>query len=391
MLLRFRENHVAVTSDMGKMFYRFKVNKGHRDYLRFLWYDKDLNIQEYRMTKHIFGASSSPGCSKYGLLQMANDYGQQMPLARWFIQRCFYVDDRLYCCSNATEATQLLKDTSVVCGAAGLRVHKILSNSSEVLAAFPADDVACSVKQFEGGGSGGERALGIDWSPVTDQFSFSSEKEISQVYTRRNMLSTLSRIFDPLGLVAPVILPAKQILQQSFSDSDWDTPVPTPVADKWQEWLSDLRDLDHIKVPRCANQLNTGISAIRTELHTFTDASERGYGCCSYLRVIGSDNSVSCSLLAAKSKVVPLKGSTIPRLELQAALLGAETGSNIAKELSMTIDGMYFWTDSEIVLAYLTNTKKKLKKFVRNRVRSIREVTSVNDWHHVTTHDNPAD
>lgn len=392
VLLRFRENKVAIACDIEKMFYRFKVQENHRDFLRFLWYDEDMKICEYRMTKHIFGASSSPGCSKFGLLQIAEQYGSEMPLAKWFIERCFYVDDGLYSCKTAFEAAQLLKDTSTVCGAAGLKVHKILSNSSEVLSEFAASDVACDVKQFEGGVSGCERALGIDWSPVSDMFSFSYERtDNDEVFTRRSMLSLLSSIFDPLGLISPVILPAKQVLQTSFQDSDWDTPVPPSVASRWKECLLDIANLNQIKIPRCASQLSADTTVIRAELHTFVDACERGYGCCSYLRLIGSDGSVSCCLLAAKSKVVPLKGSTIPRLELQAALLGTEMGSSIAKELSIKLDGVYYWSDSEIVLAYLHNTKKKLKTFVRNRVRMIREMTSVECWHHVSTSDNPAD
>ena len=114
---------MAVACDIEKMFYRFKVHKQHRDFLRFLWYDSNHHIREYRMTKHIFGATSSPGCAKFGLLQIAKDFGQDMKAAKGFIERCFYVDDGLSSCETAEEAVKLIQDTTMICAAAGLKLH----------------------------------------------------------------------------------------------------------------------------------------------------------------------------------------------------------------------------------------------------------------------------
>ena len=187
-----------------------------------------------------------------------------------------------------------------------------------------------------------------------------------------------------------MLLPAKRILQSTCQGLDWDEPIPSDKLDEWKSWLAELDHLNHIKVPRCVRS-SVSADINRTELHTFTDASEQGYGCVSYLRSFHSSGQVESSLLFAKSRVVPVKGSTIPRLELQAMLLGALISDQLHKELSVQVDGVYLWTDSEIGLAYIQNTKKKLKTFVRNRVRLLREVSKVDSWFHVSGADNPAD
>ena len=390
VLVRFREKEVAIACDIAKMFYCFKVEASHRDFLRFLWYDSNYNIKEYRMTKHIFGATSSPGCSKYGLLQIAKDYGKTRASARWFIENCFYVDDGLYSCTTEQEAITLLSDTRDICSFGGLKVHKIMSNSKEVLRAFPESDLTCDLTQCVGGVLGSERALGVEWNPSSDKLFFKVPLD-SVGLSRREMLRFIASIFDPLGLIAPIILNGKRILQRSCNGLDWDEPLPADVSNLWESWISDLRDLDMVLVPRCLRTPGYNSSETRVEIHTFADASENGYGACSYLRIVGTHGLLSCSLIFGKSRVVPLKGSTIPRLELQASVLAAKVGSQLIKELSIDIHAQYYWTDSKIVLAYLHNSQKKLKQYVRNRVLLIRELTKIDNWFHVRSQDNPAD
>ena len=391
VLTRFRERDVAVSCDIEKMFYRFKVDESHRNFLRFLWYDQDNNIVEYRMTKHIFGATSSPGCAKYGLLNIARNHSQDSSLCQWFIEHCFYVDDGLYSCNTTEEAAKLLKDTADVCSLGNLKLHKLMSNKADVLKNFPEEDLAHDIHLFEGGVSFTERALGIEWCPSSDRFSFSSLSSVSRKITRRSMLKLVASLFDPLGFIAPTILTGKLILQRACQGLDWDEEVPTDIQEAWRAWVKDLESLSQIKIPRCLKPSNFGVSISRAELHMFGDASEKGYGTCVYLRLMNQSDIVSCNLLFGKARVVPLKGSTIPRLELQAAVLGTRISSQLCTELSIEVDAQYFWSDSQIVLAYLQNTKKKLKTYVKNRVTLIREMTDVNHWNYVQSQENPAD
>ena len=392
VLTRFRERYVAVSCDIESMFYRFKVDENHRDFLRFLWYDSDGNIQEYRMTKHIFGASSSPGCAKFGLLKIAQDYAPAKSLAQWFIEHCFYVDDGLYSCDTVEEAASLLQDTSSICGLGNLKLHKIMSNSPKVLEIFPDHELSHSVTLFEGGAPFMERALGVEWAPASDSFSFSSVKLFSaDKVSRRGMLKLIASHFDPLGFIAPIILTGKLLLQRVCHGLDWDEEVPKDIQDSWKAWVEDLANLCQIKVPRCLKPADFGLNISRAEVHTYTDASEKGYGVCVYLRLLNDSGAASSRLLFGKARVVPLKGCTIPRLELQAAVVGAKVSSQLSNELSVTTHGQYFWTDSQIVLAYIQNTKKKLKAYVKNRVALIHELTKVDFWNYIPTQENPAD
>nr|XP_033199485.1 uncharacterized protein LOC117161858 [Bombus vancouverensis nearcticus] len=132
-------------------------------------------------------------------------------------------------------------------------------------------------------------------------------------------------------------------------------------------------------------------SAIEIELHGFCDASEKAYGACVYLRTLNTNGRVWTQLLTAKSKVVPLKCQTIPRLELSGALLLTSLMSTVQQALSHKITRTIYWTDSTIVLHWLNTSPHTLKTFVANRVSEIQTKTSIRDWRHVPTDDNPAD
>lgn len=127
------------------------------------------------------------------------------------------------------------------------------------------------------------------------------------------------------------------------------------------------------------------------ELHQFSDASNTGYGSCSYLRYKNSKNEVYRSLVMAKARVAPTKITSIPRLELAAAVTSSKMSVMLKSELEMSIDEEFFWTDSQVVLAYIINEAKRFHVFVANRVQLIREITNSDQWHYVDTTQNPAD
>ena len=95
------------------------------------------------------------------------------------------------------------------------------------------------------------------------------------------------------------------------------------------------------------------------------------------IRLVDNDSQVYCSLLLGKSRVVPRKFISIPRLQLTAALLSMKMACLLKKELDINCVDEVFWTDSKIVLGYITNTVKRFKTFVANRVQEIREKADV--------------
>ncbi|XP_047032787.1 uncharacterized protein LOC124639459 isoform X2 [Helicoverpa zea] len=124
---------------------------------------------------------------------------------------------------------------------------------------------------------------------------------------------------------------------------------------------------------------------------TISDASERAFGCCVYLRSVNMEGAVKVQLLASKNRVAPIKPTTIPRLELCGALLGARLCAKVQSSITLPITRCQFWCDSTIVLSWLAMSPNVLKPFVRNRVNEIQESTAGHTWSYVPSRFNPAD
>lgn len=395
VLCRFRKEDIAIICDVERMFHQFLVTPESRDYLRFLWWengDLEKEPQEYRMTVHLFGASSSPGCANFGLKYLAQLHENDFPSAASFIKKNFYVDDGLTSVATVKEAKELILDTQDICRRGGLRLHKFNTNKKEVLNCVNPSDRAIAVQPLElkMDITPSERALGVQWLMEEDTFSFNiSPKE--QPATRRGILSVVASLYDPLGFVAPFALSGKCILQElCYRGIGWDDPLPDDMRPRWEEWKAGLQELKDVTIPRCYHPQDFG-NIVKTEMHHFADASNKGYGACSYLRFKNDKGKTHSSLVMAKARVAPTKVMSIPRLELSAAVVATRLSVMLKQELEMKIDEEFFWTDSQVVLGYINNEARRFHVFVANRVQLIRENTDPNQWHHIDTAENPAD
>ena len=127
------------------------------------------------------------------------------------------------------------------------------------------------------------------------------------MYTIRSILSFVSSLYDPLGLAAPMILPAKRLLQKMCKENlGWDDVICSDDLVRWSEWSKDITGLSDMKVPRCVKPKHFR-KVDSFQLHYFSDASEEGYGVVSYLRIIDSQGNIACSILLGKARVPPLK------------------------------------------------------------------------------------
>ena len=391
ILLRFRREPIAFTCDIQQMFHNFLVTPQHRDYLRFLWTNDDPKIiQEFRMKVHLFGATSSPGVATFGLRKVAEDYRNISTEATRFLKDDFYVDDGVTSVSTPQEAKELIKAATTICTKANIRLHKFTCNNEEVLSTVPISErkeVSKSIDIFKDS-LYCERTLGMEWNICSDTFHYTTPTSAKPA-TRRGILSTIARIYDPIGFVSPIVLKGKQILQQiTMANQSWDQLLNPSVKLEWDKWYAGLSNLPLLKIKRC---FKPSEEVKVTELHHYSDASLQGYGACSYLRQITKDGKVSCSLLLAKARVTPLKTQTIPRLELQGAVIATRLATTLRKELKIKIDSEFFWTDSKITLGYIANDAKRFHMFVANRVQEIKQTTTPQQWHHVLSNDNPAD
>ena len=386
VLLRFRQHQYAITADIESMYSQVKVTTSDRDALRFLWIINGV-VKRFRMTSHLFGGIWSSSCACYALRKSAD----MCPIdsdVRSSIQSSFYVDDYLQSVDSLDIGVRLVTSVKEMLQANRFHLTKFCSNNPDLLCEIPPVD--CMFNSADSSIQLSEsKVLGVRWNLQTDYFSFDVNIPVSSVISRRTILSLLASIFDPLGLISPIIVEGKVIFQKTtMLKLSWDDAIPAELVQQWRSWLEKLQLLAHIRVPRCIKLLMYNDSLL--ELHSFSDASEYSYGCCIYQRCI-SKSGVSSSLVYAKHRLAPVKHTTIPRLELQAATLSARLTSTILKELDLNVTNTYFWTDSMIVLCYIKNSSRRFRPFVANRLGVIRKITAVKDWFHVDGKDNPAD
>ncbi|KAK7906730.1 hypothetical protein WMY93_015342 [Mugilogobius chulae] len=395
ILLRFRQHPVAMLCDVEKMFHQFHVAKEDRNFLRFLWWKGgDLNSRpsEFRMKVHLFGAASSPGCANYGLKHLAKEYSTVLPEGSQFILRDFYVDDGLTSVESTAQAIKLAMEATDICAKGGLRLHKFISNDRAVIDSIPEAERAPNVRDLDLSFENLplERALGVQWNVEADEFTFLVNLKM-QPATRRGILSTVASLYDPLGFVAPVLLKAKGILQEMCRHGiAWDDSISKELLPQWIKWKEELVDLTRISISR--TYVPSGFGRIlKIELHHFSDASTRGYGQCSYIRFKNERGDVHCTLAMGKSRVAPLKVTTIPRLELTAAVVAVQASALLKRELLFQDMTEYFWTDSCVVLGYIKNEARRFHTFVANRVQKIHSASATEQWRYVPTEENPAD
>lgn len=338
-------------ADIDAMYYQVRVHKHQRD-LRFLWWphgDTSQPIEVYRTTVHLFGTVSSPSIANFALKQTVEDDLHQISSdVQNTIKYSFYVDDCLQFVASAQEAIKLARDLRVACAQGGFTLNKWVSNSNEVLETIPEIHRASHAKQL--------RVLGIQWNIQKDTFQVTVK---SKVPTRRNILSVVSSIYDPLGVLSPFTLKAKQILQKLCRDEyGWDDCIPNEMSGPWKRWLC------RFEMSRCMKPDNFVVKT--AELHNFCDASESGYGTVSYIRLADKMGNVHVAFILGKSRVTPLKQMTIPRLELAAATFAVNVDRMLQKDLHMELNASTLWTDSTTVLKYIHNQTKRFRSYVAN-------------------------
>ena len=205
------------------------------------------------------------------------------------------------------------------------------------------------------------------------------------------MLSVIHSTYDPFGLVGPALVPAKQLFQETCRlQLGWDDLLPPSIAQKWENWLSELELLENFEIPRCCKPC----SVVETELHFFSDGSETAYASVAYIRFISEIGLIHCVPLLAKVRLNPLCNNTfktIPRIELNAAKLSIILQQILREELDYSIDSYYYWTDSTTVLKYIHSEETRFVRFVSNRIAFIRSQSEKSQWKYVPSGSNPAD
>ena len=272
ILVKFRKDFVAVMADIEAF-----VADQHRNLLSFLWWENghiSEQHQQYHMNVHAFGGTSSPSCSNYSLQRTARDYEQKYGKEVADTLRVdLYVDNLPKSVQDKQTAIKLMKDVTSMCAEGGSWITKFVSNNKDVLVSIPEGERRKGLQDQELrlGTLTTEKALGIHWNIEKDKLGFDVNFK-DNPYTKRGMLSMVSSIYDPLGLVSPFVLEGRQIIHMlSLSQLAWDDPVDKDVQEKWIKWKLSLKKLHEIKVDRCYKPKGFGKVVIHS-LHYFSDA-----------------------------------------------------------------------------------------------------------------------
>ena len=387
VLLKFRQYEYAVIADVECMYMQVKIPVKDRNVLRLLW-NINGQVTDLRMTSHLFGGVWCAASSTFALRRSTSDF-ECSEKTRYAIHNCMYVDDLLKSCTTPVEAIDIALGCKSVLKSAGFNLTKFVSNHKQILDHIPQVDLAPGAKVITPDTNG--RALGIKWNISQDVFFYVHDSVLDNpAETKRKMLSQLSMLYDPLGLVGPVIHRGKILFQDANRMKlNWDSSMPLSLIRDWKNWLKSLKNLSQVIYPRCICPPDFVDAAV--ELHHFSDASQVGYGAVTYIRFINAKGVIHVALLTSKSRLAPLKQITIPRLELCAAVLAVNLDFKVKRILEFNFLPSTFWTDSKIVLAYIASETKRYKIFVGNRVAAIRENSDPKQWKHIKSADNIAD
>ena len=339
------------------MYHQVKVLKVDTDSLRFLWRENfSASIDEYIMCVHIFGKVDSLCCSNRVLKRTAIDNKPEFSSrAIEAVLEHFYRDDYLDSFPGLEEAIKVILEVVQLLKLDGFNLTKFVSNNSEIVKyTRQQSPTAKNLVNLDLDETPIERALGVLWDPKQDVLQIKTvSKEVPN--TKRGILSFVSSIFDPLGILSPSLIEPKQIIQDLWKQNiDWDEQIPAKILQRWQKWKSTLKKLESVKISRWYHTSPNDT----IELHIFSDASSIAYRTVSYLR-ISRPNAIYCRFILGKSRLAPVRNKTmtIPRLELQAAVLASRLKTTILSELKLKVNQVFLWSDSSTVLKYIKNEK----------------------------------
>ncbi|CAI6372181.1 unnamed protein product [Macrosiphum euphorbiae] len=393
IVARFRTHKYVLSADIKQMYRQIWVSEKDKNLQKILWrFKPDDEVQEYQLKTVTYGTKPASYIATGCLKKLSDENKVQYPMASEAIASDFYMDDLLSGASSLSEAIKLRDNVITILDSAGLQLRKWVSNSSQVLHNIPnIDNDPLRVLNLD---SSPVKTLGLFWNPHEDTYRYKVNELLRQptstkLMTKRDILSCIATVFDPLGLIGPIVIIAKIIMQKVWQKGlNWDEQLPLPILNEWEDNCRELVKIENIVIPRkiigCDEYTNI-------QVHGFADASTIAYGACLYIRTTDCTKKHYTRLIVAKSRVAPLKTVSLARLELCAAVLLVRLAKKIIPKLRIKITREYYWSDSSIVLAWINAPSSRWKTFVAHRVGEIQEVTDSSQWRHVTSEHNPAD
>ena len=426
ILLRWREEQVALVGDIRKMFLSIHLKPLEQHCHRFLWRDlkTDQEPDLYVMTRVNMGDTPAPAISTEAVYKTADMFKTDSPKAADLLKSSSYVDDLIDCLPSTPEALKVARETEDMLAKGGFLVKcwqfsgepsphtgKMLSDNIDTVVEH--DGPVCTHTNMLKGGEQNLRVLGLGWNPVEDTvvfevtLNFSKKKkgihtgpnltkadlpqDLPLVLTRRIVLSQVMMIFDPLGFVCPYTLLGKIYLRETWSlKLGWDDQLPTSLRSKWVHFFCSLFQLEQISLDRCLRPPN---SVGQPWLIIFSDGSDLAHGFAAYIRWRLNCDDYWCRLIMAKCRIAPVNKLSTPQMELNAAVLSKQGRKVIDKEMRFEFEKVLQIVDSETVLSMINKTSTRFKVYEGVRIGEIQAATNgdMSCWFWMSGHHNPTD
>ena len=390
LIIKWRQYKFVFTADIEKMFRQIWVNQDDQYLQMIIWRDHQSKIlQEYKLATVTYGTKAAPFLAMMTLKQLARDEkaNYQNSSAPSVIEESFYMDDLIHGSYSIQEARKIQTDLINLLKSGGFNLRKWKSNAPELLTGVETDQK--NQENFDFKQAESSKALGLGWNPQNDHFTFQSKVLSSSPRpTKRSLLSDISKLYDPLGWLAPLTTKLKILFQDVWKAKvQWDEPAPQNICNEWNKIKNDIEAISQCHIPRWLQTQEND----QVELHGFCDASTQAYAGVVYCKT-NKKSGTTVTLVAAKAKVVPLsKNISLPRLELCGAVLLSKLMSKIVNCLKEHDINIFGWTDSTAVLGWLNGEAHRWKPFVANRVKQVTAVIQADSWNYVKSKENPAD
>ena len=285
-----------------------------------------------------------------------------------------YMDDVIDANDSEDEIIRTKHEISEVLGTYGFKIKEWFSNN------------------IAGGKVVDTKILGLKWNTTKDTLSVdikSSEKV--EIFTKRSILSQIASFWDPLGLYVAFLMKGRVIFQSVVRlKGHWDEEIQdVELQKKWKQWVSQIRDYSDVIVGR---NLIPRRKMEKCSLVGFSDGSSLGFGCVVYLRWTNEDESeIDIKFIAAKGKVGPINGNTIPRMELSGCLILARLLHSIKVAIG---EGLpiekenVIYTDSSSVLHWVNSEAIQYRPYVKNKIIEIQDLHPVKEWRYIPSNKN---
>lgn len=398
VLIRFRENNIAMIGDIKKMYHTVKIKTLEQHTHRFLWRDMDTKRppDTYVIQRVSFGDKPSGTIATVALRKTAEMGTDKYPKAAQVIKENTYMDDIIESVPTKEKATKLAKDIEALLDKGNFKMKEWIftHDRTDLLKTIP-NDKSCTT----------EKVLGVVWNPVQDEFVYKMHLRTTSKKTRngkthdnannptkRIILSQVNSIYDPLGLAGPFTVRAKILMRELWGIENklgWDDALPERYEQHWKQFCQDMLEMNNVKFKRCVKPKDAADE--KPILIIFSDGSSNAFGACAYARWKLNNGRYSCRLILSKNRLAPIKRMSIDRIELCGALLNSRLKTFLLKQCRYKFIKCYHIVDSQIVHSMIQKESYGFNTFAATRVGEIQQNTNPKEWFWMESKYNIAD